>query len=68
LTTGDALNGCRVLFRDGSTSPVLSFATGFIPNGVDFSSTCHNGACPEVLKIEYCDEIQWDNYRSDFAS
>jgi hypothetical protein len=37
-------------------------------NGVDLSSTCHHVACPEVLKIGYCDEIHCDNYRSDFAS
>jgi hypothetical protein len=67
-TTGEVLNGCCVLCRDGFSKSWIKLRHWFIPIGVDLSSTCHNVACPEVLKIWYCDEIQWDNYRSDFAS
>jgi hypothetical protein len=35
---------------------------------VDLSTTCQNGACHEVQKVWYCNEIPWDNYRPDFAS
>jgi hypothetical protein len=52
----------------GRTGENLTAATGFTLNGVDLISICDNGARSEVSNIRYCNELQWDNFCSDFAS